>query len=127
MAVIKAGLIQMSLKGDVESDSPDTIKKKMLDAHMALIEDAARQGVQVLGLQEIFNIPYVCASHDNKWYATAEAIPGGPTVKHMQSVAKEHGMVMVVPIYEEQMAGVYYNSAAVIDADGSYLGKFRKI
>ena len=127
MAVIKAGLIQMSLKGDVESDSPDTIKQKMLDAHMALIEDAARQGVQVLGLQEIFNIPYVCASHDNKWYATAEAIPGGPTVKHMQSVAKEHGMVMVVPIYEEQMAGVYYNSAAVIDADGSYLGKFRKI
>ena len=127
MAVIKAGLIQMSLKGDVESDSPDTIKKKMLDAHMALIEDAARQGVQVLGLQEIFNIPYVCASHDNKWYATAEAIPGGPTVKHMQNVAKEHGMVMVVPIYEEQMAGVYYNSAAVIDADGSYLGKFRKI
>ena len=67
MAVIKAGLIQMSLKGDVETDSPDIIKEKMLAAHMPLIEDAARQGVQVLGLQEIFNIPYVCASHDAKW------------------------------------------------------------
>ena len=89
MAVIKAGLIQMSLKGSVESDSPETIKQKMLDAHMALIEDAARHGVQVLGLQEIFNIPYVCASHDPKWYASAEPIPDGPTTKHMQSTAKE--------------------------------------
>ena len=126
MAVIKAGLIQMSLKGEVESDSPEAIKKKMLDAHMVLIEDAARQGVQVLGLQEIFNIPYVCASHDPKWYDAAERVPDGPTIQHMQSVAKEHGMVLVVPIYEEQMSGVYYNTAAVIDADGSYLGKYRK-
>jgi N-carbamoylputrescine amidase len=99
----------------------------MLDAHMVLIEDAARQGVQVLGLQEIFNIPYVCASHDSKWYETAERVPDGPTIQHMQSVAREHGMVLVVPVYEEQMTGVYYNTAAVIDADGSYLGKFRKI
>ncbi|MEE8172180.1 MAG: nitrilase-related carbon-nitrogen hydrolase, partial [Alphaproteobacteria bacterium] len=118
MAVIKAGLIQMSLKGDVETDSPDIIKEKMLAAHMPLIEDAARQGVQVLGLQEIFNIPYVCASHDAKWYAAAERVPEGPTIQRMQGVAKEHGMVLVVPIYEEQMAGVYYNTAAVIDADG---------
>ena len=127
MAVIKAGLIQMSLKGDATNDSSDTIKKKMLEAHLSLIQDAANQGVQVLGLQEIFNIPYVCAGQDPKWYEAAERVPDGPTINQMQSIAKEYGMVLVVPIYEEHMTGVYYNTAAVIDADGSYLGKFRKI
>ena len=87
MALIKAGLIQMGLKGDAKNDSPDVIKKKMLEAHLSLIQDAANQGVQVLGLQEIFNIPYVCAGQDSKWYEAAEHIPDGPTIKQMQSIA----------------------------------------
>ena len=82
--------------------------------------------MQILCFQEVFTQPYFCPSQDAKWYAAAEAIPDGPTVKLMQDLAKKHQMVIVVPIYEEAMAGVYYNTAAVIDADGSYLGKYRK-
>ena len=125
MAKLKGGLIQMALKGDT-SMSPDEIRGKMLDAHVPFIEEAGRQGVQVLCFQEVFTQPYFCPSQDSKWYAAAEAIPDGPTTRLMQDYAKKHNMVIVVPIYEEEMTGVYYNTAAVIDADGSYLGKYRK-
>jgi N-carbamoylputrescine amidase len=77
-------------------------------------------------MQEIFTGPYFCAEQQTRWYESVEKIPDGPTVKLMQEVAKQHGMVLIVPIYEEEQAGVYYNSAAVIDADGKYLGKYRK-
>ena len=82
--------------------------------------------MQVLCLQEIFNGPYFCAEQDKRWYAMAEAVPGGPTVGLMQELAKKHGMAMVVPVYEETIPGVYYNTAAVLDTDGTYLGKYRK-
>src|SRR3546814_18787416 len=84
------------------------------------------KGVQVLCLQEVFNQPYFCPSQDAKWYAAAEKVPDGPTVSLMKDYAKKHAMVIVVPIYEEDITGVYYNTCAVIDADGSYLGKYRK-
>ena len=125
MAKLKGGLIQMALKGDT-SMSPDAIKEKMIAAHIPLIEAAGKQGVQVLCFQEVFNQPYFCPSQDGKWYGAAEAIPDGPTTKLMQEYAKKYSMVIVVPMYEEEIAGVYYNAAAVIDADGSYLGKYRK-
>ncbi len=125
MAKLRGGLIQMSLKGDTGM-SPAEIRDKMLEAHIPLIDEAGGQGVQVLCFQEVFTQPYFCPSQDAKWYAAAEPIPDGPTVKLMQDYAKKHGMVIVVPIYEEEMTGVYYNTAAVIDADGSYLGKYRK-
>jgi predicted amidohydrolase len=82
--------------------------------------------VQILCLQEVFNGPYFCPSQDAKWCDIAEAIPDGPTIQLMQKLAKKHAMVIIVPIYEREMAGVYYNTAAVIDADGTYLGKYRK-
>ena len=126
MAVIRGGLIQMSLKGDT-SMSPEKIRDKMLEAHLPLIERAAKQKVQVLCFQEVFTQPYFCPSQDKKWYRATENIPDGPTTRLMQKLAKKHGMVIVVPIYEEEMTGVYYNTAAVIDADGKFLGKFRKI
>lgn len=125
MTNLRGGLIQMGLKGDT-GDSPDAIRKAMLDAHIPLIEEAGRQGVQVLCFQEVFTQPYFCPSQDGKWYGAAEAIPDGPTTKLMQELAKKYSMVIVVPIYEEDMTGVYYNTAAVIDADGTYLGKYRK-
>jgi len=125
MAKLKGGLIQMSLKGDTAM-SPQEIKDKMIAAHLPLVEEAGRQGVQVLCFQEVFTQPYFCPSQDGKWYGAAEAIPDGPTVKLMQELAKKHAMVIVVPIYEEEITGVYYNCAAVIDADGAYLGKYRK-
>ncbi len=125
MANVKAGLIQMSLKGDT-SMTPAEIREKMLEAHLPLIDQAGEQGVQVLSFQEVFTQPYFCPSQDSKWYGAVERIPDGPTVKLMQDYAKKYSMVMVVPIYEEDITGVYYNTAAVIDADGSYLGKYRK-
>jgi beta-ureidopropionase len=118
-------LIQMSLKAPTNK-SPADIAKAMLDAHVPLIEKAGTAGVQILCFQEVFNQPYFCPSQDAKWYGAAERIPDGPTVRRMQEFAKKYRMVLVVPIYEEAMTGVYYNSAAVIDADGSYLGKYRK-
>ena len=127
MAVVKAGLIQMSLKGDVESDTPEQISEQMIAAHLPLIEQAAQDGVQVLGLQELFNLPYVGAEQDKRWYRATERVPDGPTIQRMRSEAARLGMAMVVPVYEEAQTGVYYNTAAVIDADGRYLGKFRKI
>ena len=125
MAEVKCGLIQMALKGD-GSMSPETIRDSMIEAHIPYIEDAGQQGVQVLCFQEVFTQPYFCPSQDRKWYAAAEKIPDGPTVKLMQEYAKQFNMVIVVPIYEEHMTGVYYNTAAVIDADGKYLGKYHK-
>ncbi len=125
MAKLKGGLIQMALKGDT-SMSPEAIRDAMLEAHLPLIDEAGKQGVQVLCFQEVFTQPYFCPSQDSKWYAAAEAIPDGHTTRLMQEYAEKHGMVIVVPIYEEEMTGVYYNTAAVIDGDGTYLGKYRK-
>lgn len=122
---VKVGLIQMGLKGDT-SMSPDEIRDKMLDAHLPLIEKAAKEGVKVLCFQEVFTQPYFCPSQDPKWYRAAEQIPGGHTTQLMMKLAKKHDMVIVVPIYEEDITGVYYNTAAVIDADGTYMGKYRK-
>jgi N-carbamoylputrescine amidase len=98
----------------------------MLEAHEPFIHDAGKQGVQVLCFQEVFTQPYFCPSQDRKWYAAAEKIPDGHTTKLMQEYAKKYNMVIVVPIYEETIPGVYFNTAAVIDADGTYLGKYRK-
>ena len=125
MSKLKIGLIQMGLKGDAQG-SPDAIRDAMLGAHLPLIADAAKQGVQALCFQEVFTQPYFCPSQDAKWYAAAEPIPDGHTTRLMQEQAKKHSMVLVVPIYEEAAPGLYYNTAAVIDADGSYLGKYRK-
>jgi beta-ureidopropionase len=122
---IKAGLIQAH--NVASADAPiEQIKKANLDNQMKLVEEAAQQGVQMLCFQEIFTTPYFCAEQQTRWYEAVEKIPDGPTVKLMQDVAKQHGMVLIVPIYEEEQTGVYYNSAAVIDADGTYLGKYRK-
>lgn len=123
--IVRGGLIQASnpIPGD---DDLQQIKQAMIDKHLPLIEEAGKKGVQVLCLQEIFYGPYFCPSQDAKWYGTAEPIPDGPTTHLMMELAREHGMVMIVPIYEEEMPGVYYNTAAVIDADGTYLGKYRK-
>jgi beta-ureidopropionase len=125
MSKLKCGLIQMALKAET-SMSPEQIRERMLEAHLPLIDQAGKQGVQVLCMQEVFTQPYFCPSQDTKWYAAVEKIPDGHTTQVMREYAKKHNMVIVVPIYEEEMTGVYYNAAAVIDADGKYLGKYRK-
>ena len=125
MAKLRGGLIQMGLKESTDKE-PETIRKAMIEAHIPYIEEAGKKGVQVLCMQEVFTQPYFCPSQDHKWYDAAEQIPDGPTTELMQELAAKHKMVIVVPIYEEDYTGVYYNTAAVIDADGSYLGKYRK-
>jgi beta-ureidopropionase len=122
---VKCGLIQA--RNAAPTDAPIAeIKKKNIEKHLAMIEDAARQGVQILCMQEVFTTPYFCAEQQVRWYDAVEKIPEGPTTKLMQELAKKHNMVLIVPIYEEEIAGIYYNTAAVIDADGTYLGKYRK-
>src|SRR6266508_1007949 len=98
----------------------------MVAKHAKYIEQAAKQGAQVMCLQELFYGPYFCQVQDTKHYSYTEKIPDGPTTKLMQELAKKHGMVLIVPMYEEDQVGVYYNTAAVIDAYGKYLGKYRK-
>lgn len=101
-------------------------KRAAIEKHVGLIHQAKARGAQIVCLQELFYGPYFCTEQTPKWYEAVEAIPDGPTTKLMQDLARELGIVLVVPMYEEHFSGVYYNTAAVIDADGSYLGKYRK-
>jgi beta-ureidopropionase len=125
MRVVRGGLIQASV-GDTAAAPLDHLKKLLVDKHVALIEEAARRDVQALCLQELFYGPYFPAEQHARWYGMVERVPDGPTVTLMQALARKHRMVMIVPVYEEDLTGLYYNTAAVIDADGSYLGKYRK-
>jgi beta-ureidopropionase len=122
---VRCGLIQMNNPLGPENPLPK-IKKAMIDKHLKFIEQAAKKSVKVLCLQEIFYGPYFCAEQNVRWYEMTESVPYGPTIKLMQKLAAKHKMVMIVPIYEQEMTGLYYNTAAVIDADGKYLGKYRK-
>src|SRR3954463_10336976 len=115
--VIRAALFQTAWTGDKES---------MIQVHEQAARDAAAQGAQVLGFQELFYGPYFCQVQDKAFYEYAEQIPEGPIVQRFQALARELGLVLILPMYEEEQPGVLYNTAAVIDADGSYLGKYRK-
>jgi len=117
MTMMKAALVQSAWTGD---------KASMIGRHVQFIEDAAKQGAQVVCLQELFYGPYFCQVQDTKHYSYSEKIPDGETTKLMQELARTYSMVIVAPMYEEDQTGVYYNTAAVIDADGRYLGKYRK-
>jgi N-carbamoylputrescine amidase len=115
--VIRAALFQTAWTGSTES---------MIDVHEKATREAAAQGARIIGFQEVFNAPYFCQVQDEEHYRWAEAVPDGSTVTRMKELAAELGIVIVVPVYEVEQAGFYYNTAAVIDADGTYLGKYRK-
>jgi len=122
---VRCALIQA--RNALSTDRPLVqIRKAMIDKHLKLIEQAARKKTQILCLQELFYGPYFCAEQNARWYELTERVPDGPTVQLMRKIAAKHKMVIVVPVYEEHMPGVYFNTAAVIDADGRYLGKYRK-
>src|ERR1700749_548751 len=116
---VKCGLIQATNAAPTNAGIEE-IKRENVEKHLKLIEDAAAQGVQILCMQEVFTTPYFCAQQQTRWYEAVERIPDGPTVRLMQDVAKQHGMVIVLPIYEEEITGVYSNTAAVVEADGKY-------
>ena len=123
--IIKSALIQATCPFD-GSSAPRSIRAAMIDKHMALIEEAATKGVQILCMQELFYGPYFPAEQEMRWYDITEEVPNGPTIQLMMETARRLGMVLVVPIYEVDGTGIYYNTAAVIDADGRFLGKYRK-
>lgn len=115
--IVRAALLQATWTGDKES---------MIEKHIDYARKAAQQGAQVMCFQELFYGPYFCQVQDPQFFSYTEEIPDGPTTKRMQELAKELNMVLVVPLYERDGVGVYYNTAAVIDADGTYKGKYRK-
>jgi len=124
--IVRCGLIQASNVLSPDKASLAEVREAMIAKHVRLIDEAAARGVQILCLQELFYGPYFAAEQDPRWYQFTEKVPDGPTLLLMQEIAKKHAMVMVVPVYEEEAKGVYYNTAAVFDADGSYVGKYRK-
>jgi N-carbamoylputrescine amidase len=115
--IVRAALVQASWEGT---------KEAMTNKAIASVRRAAAEGAQVVCLQELFYGPYFCQVQEPEWYDWTEPVPDGPTVRRMMDVARECGLVLVVPVYEVEDVGVFYNTAAVIDADGSYLGKYRK-
>ncbi|MBF6336407.1 acyltransferase [Nocardia abscessus] len=116
MGIVRAALVQTNWTGDKES---------MIEAHEDYARRAAAQGAGVICFQELFYGPYFCQQQDTKFYDYAEPVPG-PTTERFAELAKELGVVLILPVYEQQQPGLMYNTAAVIDADGSYLGKYRK-
>src|SRR5262245_18672658 len=113
---IRAALVQTNWTGDKES---------MIKAHEEYARQAAARGAKVLCFQELFYGPYFCQVQDKEYYSYAESIPG-QTTERFQEIARELGMMLILPMYEQEQPGVMYNTAAVVDADGKYLGKYRK-
>ena len=114
---VRAAIVQTAWTGDKDS---------MIELHEKYVAEAAAAGARVMCFQELFYGPYFCQVQDAEYYSYAEAIPDGPTTKRFCELAAQHEMVLVVPMYEREQAGLLYNTAAVIDADGTYLGKYRK-
>ena len=114
--IVRTAITQATWTGDEES---------MIQKHEGFVRTAAAQGVQVICFQELFHGPYFGIVQDAKYYDYAQPVPG-PIVERFQKLAAQYNMVIVVPMYEEEQPGVLYNTAAVIDADGTYLGKYRK-
>jgi N-carbamoylputrescine amidase len=116
LAVVRAAITQVAWTGDKDS---------MIDRHEELARQAAADGVEIIGFQELFYGPYFGAVQDQKYYTYTEPVPG-PTTERFQALAAELHMVIILPVYEVVNTGEYYNTAAVIDADGTLLGTYRK-
>ena len=114
---VRLGLVQMACTLDPEENLAKAI---------AGIEQAAQLGAQIVCLQELFRSQYFCQTEDHANFALAEAIPG-PSTRRLGEVAKQHGVVIVASLFEKRTEGLYHNTAAILDADGSYLGKYRKM
>lgn len=126
MRNVRIGLVQAHWEGAISDEK--TIRKnmeKMIQKHETFAETAAKEGVQILCFQELFFGPYFCAEQKPLWYKFAEPIPG-PLSDRMSRLAKSNNLVLIAPMYEEDMPGVYYNTAIILDNQGQLLGKYRK-
>ena len=117
MSKVKVGLVQMSCSGDAKSN---------MDKAIAGIKDAAAKGANIVCLQELFTSLYFCDVEDYENFKLAEPIPG-PSTDILSAVAKEAGVVVIASLFEKRAQGLYHNTTAVLDADGTYLGKYRKM
>lgn len=115
--VVRLGLIQTA----VGPDPAENLKRTL-----AAVEQAARDGAQILCTQELFRSQYFCQNEDHKWFALAESIPG-PSTEAFQKIAQKYGVVLIASLFEKRAAGLYHNTAAILDADGSFLGIYRKM
>ena len=116
-SIIKVGLIQTACSADPKANLRQTL---------AATERAAKQGAKIICTQELFRSQYFCQSEDHDYFKLAESIPG-PTTEAFQKIAKKHRAVIIASLFEKRAAGVYHNTAAIIDADGSLLGIYRKM
>ncbi|RBP47282.1 N-carbamoylputrescine amidase [Roseimicrobium gellanilyticum] len=116
-SIINLGLIQTH----ATEDKADNLRR-----HIALIREAAKRGAHVVCLQELFLTPYFCKREDTALFDLADPIPGD-TTKQLGDLARELGVVIIASMFEKRAIGLYHNTAAIIDADGEYMGKFRKM
>ena len=114
---VTLGLIQTAVSPDPAANVAHTIER---------IREAAKSGAEIICTQELFASHYFCQVEDHKYFALAESIPG-PTTEALAAVAKEHGVVIIASLFERRAQGLYHNTAAILDADGSLLGKYRKM
>src|SRR3989339_2005327 len=115
--IIKLGIVQMKCTEDLKQNRDQAVEQ---------IRILAAQGAQIICLQELYSSLYFCQQQDERFFELAEPVPG-PTTQNLQAVAKKLGVAIVASLFEKRSAGLYHNTAAVIDADGSYLGKYRKM
>lgn len=123
---ITIALLQLNTPADSNLDNIEGAKKAILDSYSAKIEAAASQDVNVIALPAFANSPYFSHQADSDLSQLAEYLPEGDSVQQMMVLARQYSMVILLPLMEIDMAGMFYNSVAVIDADGSYLGKYRQ-
>ena len=117
MSKVKVGLVQMTCTADKQQNLQKAIEK---------VHEAAQKGAQIVCLQELFTSLYFCDVEDYDNFKLAEAVPG-PSTDALSKVAAELGVVIIASLFEKRAQGVYHNTTAVLDADGSYLGKYRKM
>jgi len=114
---VNVGLVQTKCSSDPQVN---------FEQASALVRDAAGRGAKIICLPELFSLPYFCQSEDHQHFALAESVPG-PSTEALGQLAKELEVVLVAGLFEKRAAGIFHNTAAVIDADGRYLGKYRKM
>ena len=117
MAKVKVGIVQMSCSADKQANLQKAIEK---------VKEAAANGAQIVCLQELFTSLYFCDVEDYENFKLAEPIPG-PSSESLGKIAKELGVVIIASLFEKRTQGLYHNTTAILDADGTYLGKYRKM
>jgi N-carbamoylputrescine amidase len=119
----KSGVVVLGLIQTTAGVNPD----RNLAQQLQLIRQAAKKGAQIICTQELFRSQYFCQSENHDYFALAEAIPQGPSTQALIALAKELKVVLIGSLFEKRASGLYHNTAVIIDADGTYLGKYRKM